>query len=72
MTEPLHREPEAEITGPHGRLGTWHATYTEGVFILELGDVALTRRGIERKARRLLARIQRAQAARDNATTIKA
>jgi hypothetical protein len=64
---PLTREPEATITGPHGLVLRYHAAYTADCFHLERGHFALTRKGIERKARRHLARLQRS---RDTQATV--
>lgn len=63
---------EATITRADGWLFRWHATYTDGLFFLEARDFAITRRGILRKARRRLARMQRRIERRANAETVTA
>jgi hypothetical protein len=50
------RPPTATITGPHG-IFRYHASYTDGIFCVEGGSIALTRKGIERKARRVLRKL---------------
>jgi hypothetical protein len=64
------RPPTATITGPHGIFFRYHARYTDGVFIVEGGSIALTRKGIERKARRVLRKLQRNRERHEQATVL--
>lgn len=59
--QPLTIAPTATITAPSGFPWLWHAAYTDGVFNVQLGHLAFTKRGIERKARRTLKRLDRDQ-----------
>jgi hypothetical protein len=63
------RPPTATITGPHG-IFRYHASYTDGIFCVEGGSIALTRKGIERKARRVLRKLQRERELHDQAIKV--
>jgi hypothetical protein len=70
---PMRNAPatiKATITGPNGRLWPYHATYTIGIGHSEGGDLAWTRKGIQRKARRTIRRLQRQQRTHNARRTI--
>jgi hypothetical protein len=67
MKEPA---PTATITGPHG-IFRYHASYTDGIFCVEGGSIAITRKGIERKARRVLRKLRRERELHDHATVLR-
>lgn len=67
-----NREIVATITGPNGWFYPYHASYRVGVGLCESGSLAWTRRGIERKARRVIRRLERQQRAQREATHLKA
>jgi hypothetical protein len=73
MTTPFpDRGVEATIVGPSG-IGPfrWYASYTNGIMKCEGGSHAFTRRGIERRARRVIRRLERQNARWANATTLR-
>jgi hypothetical protein len=68
---PLDRPPEATITGPYPGIFRYHAGYVDGIFHIEGGSLAFTRKGIERKANRVLRRLRRDRERREQATVLR-
>jgi hypothetical protein len=63
--------PEATITGPYRGIFRYHAGYVDGIFHIEGGSLAFTRKGIERKANRVLRRLRRDRERREQATVLR-
>lgn len=68
---PLDRPPEATITGPYPGPFRYYASYMDGIFHIDHGSFALTRKGIERKANRVLRRLRRDRKLREQATVLR-